>query len=41
MNEENFYNQTIYSNIKRYKEISKLTTGKDEDYTNGCLLDYE
>ena len=23
--------------IKRYKEIRKLTTGKTEDYTDGCL----
>ena len=25
----------------RYEEIRKLTTGKSEDYTTGCLLDYE
>ena len=28
------------SDIKRYKEIRKLTTGQDEDYTTGCFLDY-
>ena len=27
--------------IKLYEEIRKLTTGKGEDYTTGCLLDYE
>ena len=29
------------SNIKRYDEIRKLTRGKGEDYTAGCLLDYD
>ena len=24
-----------------YKDIRKLTTGKDEDYTTECLLNYE
>ena len=32
--------QTIDSNIKQYEEVRILTAGKDEDYTNGCLLDY-
>ena len=27
--------------MKRYKEIRKLTTGQGEDYTTGCLLDYD
>ena len=26
---------------KRYEEIRILTTGQGEDYTNGCLLDYD
>ena len=26
--------------MKRYGEISKLTTGQAEDYTTGCSLDY-
>ena len=29
------------SNIKRYEEIRKLTTGQNQDYTTGCLLDYD
>ena len=33
--------KAIDSNIKQYEEIRKLTTGKGEDYTNGCLLDYD
>ena len=40
-NEKNFYDQTIYSDIKQFKEIRKLTTGQDEDYTIGCFLDYK
>ena len=37
----NFYDQTIDSYIKRYEEIRKLTAGQCEDYTTGCLLDYD
>ena len=31
INEKNFYDQPIDSNIKRYEEIRKLTTGQGED----------
>ena len=41
INEKNFYRQHIDSDIKRYEEIWKLTTGQGEDETNGCLLDYD
>ena len=41
INEKNFYRQHIDSDIKRYEEIWKLTTGQGEDDTNGCLLDYD
>ena len=37
----NFCDQPVDSDIKRYEEIRKLTTGQGEDYTTGCLLDYE
>ena len=37
---KNFYDQAVDSDIKRYKEIRKLTTGQGEDCTTGCLLDY-
>ena len=36
----NFYDQRINDLIKRYDEVRKVSTGKDEDYTTGCLLDY-
>ena len=38
---KNFYHQPIDSDIKPYKEITKLTAGQGEDYTTGCLLDYD
>ena len=34
-------NEPIDSDIKRFEEIRKLTTGKIEDYTTWCLLDSE
>ena len=33
MNEKNFYDQVIGSDIKRYEESRKLTTGQSEGYT--------
>ena len=41
INGKKFYDQTIDLDIQRYKEIRKVTTGEEEDYTTGCLLDYE
>ena len=41
VNGKGFYNQPINSDIKRYKEIRKLTTGQSEDHTTRCLLGYE
>ena len=37
----NFYDQNVNSSIVRYDEILKMTTGKSEDYSTGCLLDYD
>ena len=39
INGKKFYDQPIDSNIKRYREIRKVATGQDEDYTTGCLLE--
>ena len=36
-----FFYQVIDSGIKRKKEIRKLTTEQVQDYTTGCLLDYD
>ena len=41
INGTNVYDQAIDSDIKRYKEIRKLATGQGDDYTTGCLLDYD
>ena len=39
INGKSFYGQVIDSDIKRYEEIRKLTTGQGEDYTTESLLD--
>ena len=41
INRLNFYNQPIEFDVKRYKEIRKLTEEPDEDYTTGCFLGYD
>ena len=35
------YNDAIDSYIKQYEEIRKLATSSGQDYTAGCLFDYE
>ena len=37
----NFYDQPINDQINKYDEIRKIATGKGDDYTAGCLLDYQ
>ena len=41
VNGKKFYEQPIDSDLKRYQVIRKLATGQGEDYTTGCLLDYD
>ena len=36
----NFYDQPINSDERQYDELRKVTLGKGDDYTTGCLLDY-
>ena len=36
----NFYDQPINDLIKQYDEVRKISTGQDDDYTTGCLLDH-
>ena len=38
INGYNFHDQFIDSDINRYEETRKLTTGQSEDYTIGCFL---
>ena len=37
----NFYDQPINNQIKKYDESRKIATGKEDNYTTGCLLDYK
>ena len=37
----NFYGQPINDQIKKYDEIRTIATRKGDDYTTGCLLDYQ
>ena len=37
---KNFFDQPINNCIKTYENIRKITTGQEDDYTTGCLLDY-
>ena len=37
----NFYDQPVSDQIKKYDGITKIATGKGDDYTIGCLLDYQ
>ena len=38
----NFYYQPINDSIKQYDEIrKKILTGQGDEYTTGCLLDFD
>ena len=34
------YDQPINDSIKQYDEVRKISTGKGDDYTTSCLLDF-
>ena len=36
----NFFDQTVKNNLITYDNIRKIATGQGDDYTTGCLLDY-
>ena len=40
INGENHFDQLIKNNKVTYENIRKIATGKGDDYTTGCLLDY-
>ena len=40
-NSRNFHDQPISVQIRKYGEIRKIATEKGDDYTTGCLLDYQ
>ena len=35
-----FFDQPINNKFKTYENSRKIATGKGDDYTTGCLLDY-
>ena len=37
----NFYDKPVNDQIKKHDKIRKIATGKGDDYTTGCLLDYQ
>ena len=40
IDEKNFFDQPVKNDKVTYKNIRKIATGKGDDYTTGCLLDY-
>ena len=37
----NFYDQPINDLSKQNDEVRKISTGQGDDYTTGCLLDFD
>ena len=37
----NFYDQPNFDQIRKYDGVRKIATGNGDDYTTGCLLDYQ
>ena len=40
IDEQNFFDQPVRSDLVTYDSIRKIATGQGYDYTTGCLLDY-
>ena len=36
----NAFDQPVKNNFRTYDNIQKITIGQRDDYTTGCLLDY-
>ena len=37
---KNFFDQPVETNVRTYDNIQKISAGQGDDYTTGCLLDY-
>ena len=37
---QNFFDQPIRNKLITHDNVQKLATGQGDDYTTGCLLDY-
>ena len=35
-----FFDKPVKNNLITYNNIQKIATGEGDDYTTGCLLDY-
>ena len=40
INGQNIFDQPIRNNLITFDNIRKIATGQGDDYTTGCLLDY-
>ena len=40
INGRDFFDQSIKNDLKTYDDIRKIATGQGDNYTTGCLLDY-
>ena len=40
INGKTVFDQQVKNDIKTYDNIRKISTGQVDDYTTGCLLDY-
>ena len=38
---KNFFDQPVKNNKVTYENIRKIATGRGDDYTTGCLLDFK
>ena len=36
---QNCFDQSVKKYLKTYDNVPKITTGQEDDYTTGCLLD--
>ena len=40
IDEKNLFDQPVKNNLRKYDNIRKIATGQGDDYTAGCLVDY-
>ena len=40
MDEKNFLDQLVKSDIRTYNNIRKIATDEEDDFTTSCLIDY-
>ena len=40
INAKNLFDQQVKNDLRTYDSTRKIPTGQGDDYTTGCLLDY-